>query len=299
MSSARLRRAVHFVPGGNERMLAKSLGLEADTLILDLEDAVTPDRKEEVRREVAGWLKATDFGSKERAVRVNDLMTPWGREDYEVTMEHPPDAYVVPKVSGVDDVLRVDRLVAQLELAHGHDLGGIALILIATETAGGALNLAHLTATTRVSALTWGAEDLSVSIGASRRRDERGEYLDVFRYCRAMTLLAARAGGAQPIDSVFTDIGDLDGLRRDCQRAAWMGFEGKMTIHPNQIPIVNEVFTPSKEEIASAAALVAAFAENQAQGRMAFRHEGQMVDAPHLHRAERVLDRARQAGAVK
>ena len=205
-------------------MLAKSLGLEADTLILDLEDAVTPDRKVEVRREVAGWLEATDFGGKERAVRINDLMTPWGRE---------------------------------------------------------------------------GAEDLSVSIGASRRRDERGEYLDVFRYCRSMTLLAARAGGAQPIDSVFTEIGDLDGLRLDCQRAAWMGFEGKMTIHPNQIPIVNEVFTPSEAEIASAAALVAAFAENQARGRMAFRHEGQMVDAPHLHRAERVLDRARQAGAIE
>ncbi|MDE2979323.1 MAG: CoA ester lyase [Acidobacteriota bacterium] len=212
--SSRLRRAVHFVPGGNERMLAKSLGLEADTLILDLEDAVTPDRKVEVRREVAGWLEATDFGGKERAVRINDLMTPWGREDVEV-------------------------------------------------------------------------------------RDERGEYLDVFRYCRSMTLLAARAGGAQPIDSVFTEIGDLDGLRLDCQRAAWMGFEGKMTIHPNQIPIVNEVFTPSEAEIASAAALVAAFAENQARGRMAFRHEGQMVDAPHLHRAERVLDRARQAGAIE
>ena len=98
---------------------------------------------------------------------------------------------------------------------------------------------------------------------------------------------------------MFTDIGDLDALRLDCQRAAWMGFEGKMTIHPNQIPIVNDVFTPSEEEIAAAAALVAAFEENEAQGRMAFRHEGQMVDAPHLHRAERLLDRARQASAVR
>ncbi len=280
-------------------MLAKSLGLAADTLILDLEDAVTPNRKQVVRREVASWLANTDFGGRERAVRVNDLLTPWGREDYEVTMEHPPDVYVVPKVRGVDDVLRVDRLVAQLELEHGHDLGGIGLILIGTETAGGALNLGRLVATNRVFALTWGAEDLSVSIGASRRRDERGEYLDVFRYCRSMTLLAARAGGAQPIDSVFVDIGDLEGLRQDCRRAAWMGFEGKMTIHPSQIPIVNEIFTPSAEEIAAASALVEAFAENEREGRMAFRFEGQMVDAPHLHRAERVLDRARQAAAIE
>ena len=298
MSSARLRRAVHFVPGGNDRMLAKSLGLEADTLILDLEDAVTPERKEDVRREVAGWLKATDFGGRERAVRVNDLMTPWGREDVEATMEHPPDAYVVPKVSGVDDVLRVDRLVAQLELAHGHDLGGIALILIATETAGGALNLAHLTATTRVSALTWGAEDLSVSIGASRRRDERGEYLDVFRYCRSMTLLAARAGGAQPDRQRVRrhrrpgraapglPAGGLDGLRGQDDDPPEPDSDRQRGVHAER---GGDRFRgrPGRR-----------VRRTRAQGRMAFRHEGQMVDAPHLHRAERVLDRARQAGAI-
>jgi len=278
-------------------MFAKSLGLPADTLILDLEDAVTPDRKGEVRREVAAWLGATNGGGRERAVRINGLETPWGRDDVEATMEHPPDLYVVPKVDGPGDVLRLDRLIGSLEAAHGHEPGGVALMLI-VETAVGTLNLAGTAAAPRVSVLTWGSEDLSVSIGASRRRDERGDDLDVFRYCRTMTLLAARAAGVQPIDSVFSDIVDLDGLRRDCQRAAWMGFEGKMTIHPNQIPIVNKAFTPTAEEIAAAAELVEAFAENRRQGRNAFRHRGRMVDAPHLERARRLLERARQADAV-
>ncbi len=280
-------------------MLAKSLGLAADTLILDLEDAVTPERKDHVRREVAEWLRTVDFGGRERAVRINDVWTPLGRADLEATMDHPPDAYVLPKVSKAADARRADLLIHGLEQKHGHEPGRIALILIATESAAGALGVAGVTDSDRVAALTWGTEDLSVSIGATRRHDERGEYLDVFRHCRAMTLLAARAGGAQPLDSVYVEVGDLDGLRRDCQRAAWMGFEGKLTIHPNQIPIVNEVFTPSEEEAASAAALVAAFEENRAQGRMAFRFEGRMVDAPHLQRAERMLARARKAGVIE
>jgi citrate lyase subunit beta/citryl-CoA lyase len=146
--------------------------------------------------------------------------------------------------------------------------------------------------------MTWGAEDLSAAIGARRARDESGVYLDVFRHCRVQTLLSATAGGVQPIDSVFVEIKNLAGLREECELGAWMGFTGKITIHPDQIPIVNEAFTPSASELAEARELLAAFTEAEAEGRMAFSFKGQMVDVPHLRRAELIVERGRQAGVL-
>ena len=150
-----------------------------------------------------------------------------------------------------------------------------------------------------MTSLTWGAEDLSAAIGARRNRDERGELLEVFRYCRTMTLLAAVAAGVQPLDTVYVDVRDSEGLRRECRAAAWMGFTGKITIHPDQIPIVNEAFTPSPEEIAESRELLEAFASHQREGRMAFSFKGQMVDVPHRNRARTILERARQAGVAE
>lgn len=292
----RLRRALHFVPGANERMLQKSLGLEADSLVLDLEDAVTPDRKDEAREIVAGWLHDVDFGRQERTVRMNPLDTPWGGDDLAGTMEHPPDAYLVPKVRDLEDVLEIDRRLTELERQYGHPEGEVRLLLIATETPQAVLNIATLTECDRVDALSWGAEDLSAAIGARRNRDEEGRFLEVFSYCRTMTLLSASAGGVQPIDTVFVDVQDPEGLARECREAAWMGFEGKITIHPSQIPIVNEAFTPTVDEIAEAQELLSAFEENEKAGKMAFRFRGQMVDVPHLERAKKLIDRARIAG---
>ena len=292
----RLRRAVHFVPGANEKMLNTSLALEADTLVLDLEDAVTPDNKDAARETVTDWLGQVDFGRQERMVRMNPLETPWGVADLEETMRGRPDSYLVPKVRTRDDVLKIHTIISRMEKECGYPPGEIKLVVLATETPEGLLNIKDFGSCPRVDGLSWGAEDLSAAIGARRNRAEDGSFLEVFRYARIMTLLAATAAGVQPLDTVFVDIRDSAGLRRECVEGAWMGFTGKITIHPNQVGVVNEVFTPSAEEVAESQELLAAFEENQKAGKMAFSFKGQMVDVPHLTRARTILERARQAG---
>jgi len=296
---SRLRRAVHFVPGANEKMLQKSLALPADSLVLDLEDAVTPENKDSARDTVTHWLKQVNFGRQERMVRMNPLDTPWGVRDLEVTMQGRPDSYLVPKVRTKDDLFRIDTILSRMEREYGHPPGGVKLVVLATETPQGLLNIRDFGSCPRVDALSWGAEDLSAAIGARRNRDEHGQFLEVFRYARIMTLLAATAAGVQPLDTVFVDIRDADGLRRECQEGAWMGFTGKITIHPSQIEVVNEVFSPSPADIAESRELLAAFEENRKAGRMAFSFKGQMVDVPHLTRARTILERARQAGLTE
>jgi citrate lyase subunit beta/citryl-CoA lyase len=295
---SRLRRAVHFVPGANEKMLQKSLALPADSLVLDLEDAVTPENKDSAREVVTRWLKEVNFGRQERMVRMNPLDTPWGVKDLEVTMQGKPDSYLVPKVRTKDDLLRIDTIISRMEREYGHPPGEVKLVVLATETPQGLLNIRDFGACPRVDSLSWGAEDLSASIGARRNRDEQGQFLEVFRYARIMTLLAATAANVQPLDTVFVDIKDIEGLRRDCLEGAWMGFTGKITIHPSQVEVVNEIFSPSPLDIAESQELLAAFEENQKAGRMAFSFKGQMVDVPHLTRARTILERARLAGLV-
>jgi citrate lyase subunit beta/citryl-CoA lyase len=290
----RLRRSAHFVPGANERMLVKALATNADCLILDLEDAVTPQRKGEARQVVAGWLKDVDFGRMERTVRMNPLDTPWGLDDLEATMAAPPEAYVVPKVSTLQELQVINDRLSELEQQYGHRPGGVGLILVSTETPAGVLNLPTFSDCPRVIVLSWGAEDLSAAIGAPRNRYPDGKYLDLYRHCRNQTLLCAAAGGVQPLDTVFVDIKDSDGLKSECLEAAWMGYTGKITIHPSQIDIVNEAFTPSAQDVDESRRLMAAFAEAEADGRMAINFEGKMVDVPHLTRARKTLARAEQ-----
>lgn len=292
----RLRRSLHFVPGANEKMLSKAIATAADGLVLDLEDAVTPQRKGEARRVVADWLAEVDFRGKERTVRMNPLDTPWGLDDVRATMIDPPDAYVVPKVSRLDELSRIDAELSRLEADHGHPDGKVALILVATETPLGVLNLPSFPQCRRVIALNWGAEDLSAALGAPRNRRPDGSYLDVYRHCRVQTLLSATAGEVQPIDAVHVDIRATDALQDECREAAWMGFTGKITIHPDQIDIVNAAFTPSPDEVAEARRLVEAMEEAERQGRMAIAFEGRMVDVPHLNRARRIIHRASQIG---
>ncbi len=292
---AGLRRALHFVPGANEKFLRKSLTLPADTLILDLEDAVAPEHKDAARATVSDWLREIDFGQQERMVRINPLDTPWGTRDLEVTMEARPDAYLVPKVRGPGDLQEIDALLSRIESERGHPAGGVKLVVLATETAAGLLSIREVALCPRVDALTWGPEDLAAAVGARRNRDEQGQYLELFRYARSMTLLAAANASVQPVDTVYVDVRDHEGFRRECQEAAWMGFTGKLTLHPDQIPVVNEVFTPSAQEIAESQELLAAFEQSRKAGRGAFRFRGQMVDAPHLARARTILERALQA----
>ncbi|MFT5530002.1 MAG: citrate lyase subunit beta/citryl-CoA lyase [Candidatus Poriferisodalaceae bacterium] len=293
-----IRRAAHFVPGANEKMLDKSLATEADALILDLEDAVTPDNKDSARTTVAAWLRDVDFGRQERVVRMNPLDTPWGIADLEETMVHPPDSYLVPKINNRGEIERISGILTRLETEHGHELNSVKLLVLGTETPQGLLNIATLADHPRVDALTWGAEDLAAALGAKRNRNDDGSYLDVFAYARVMCLLGATAWEVQPLDTVFVDFRDPEGLRAESLASAAMGFTGKITIHPSQIDIVNEAFTPSDAEVAEARELLALFEENAAAGRMAFSFKGQMVDVPHLTQARKIVALAESLGVT-
>jgi citrate lyase subunit beta/citryl-CoA lyase len=290
---ARRRRSLHFVPGGNDRMLAKALTLPADGLILDLEDAVAPDRKAATRGVVRDWLARRDFGGRERWVRMNPLATGLGQADLEETLPARPDGYVVPKPGRAADIREIARILDRLEQHHGLPNGTTRLVLIATETPEGLLNIREIAAASpRTVAISWGVEDLGAAMGLGRVRDAEGRYLDIPRYARVMCAVVASATGVEAIDTVHTDIADLDGLRRECEDGVAMGFSGKISIHPNQITVINDVFTPPKEAVDEARELVAAFEEHARRGVYAFTFKGQMVDAPHLTRARKLLARA-------
>jgi citrate lyase subunit beta / citryl-CoA lyase len=288
----RRRRSLHFVPGGNDRMLARALTLPADGLILDLEDAVAPDRKAATRGVVREWL-GRDFGGRERWVRMNPIATGLGQADLEETIAARPDGYVVPKPSRAADVREIVRILDRLEQRHEIPNGATRLTLIATETPEGLLNIREIsTVTPRTVAISWGVEDLGAAMGLGRVRDAEGRYLDIPRYARVMCAVAAAASGVEAIDTVYTDIADLAGLRRECEDGVAMGFTGKISIHPNQIAVINDVFTPPKATVDEARELVAQFAEHARRGVYAFTFKGQMVDAPHLTRAKKLLARA-------
>jgi citrate lyase subunit beta/citryl-CoA lyase len=274
-------------------MMAKALTLAADGLILDLEDAVPPDRKISTRPIVRGWLERLEFGGRERWVRMNPIATDLGRDDLAETIAGRPHGYVVPKPRHADDVREIAQILDGLEHRHRIPNGTTRLLLIATETPEGLLNIREVaTASPRVVALSWGIEDLGAAMGLPRVRDTDGRYLDIPRYARTMCAIAASAARVDAIDTVYTDITDLDGLRQECEDAVAMGFSGKISIHPSQIDVINAAFTPSKEELEEARELVAAFEQATSRGAYALTFRGRMVDAPHLARARKVIARA-------
>ena len=294
-----MRRSLHFVPGGNERMIAKALTSPADGLILDLEDAVTPDKKAATRPIVRRWLETLDFGGKERWVRMNPIFTDHAEADIEETIAGRPDGYVVPKPNRAEDIRRVVAIIERLEERHHLPFGSTKLLPIATETPEGLLHIREIAgASPRIAAISWGIEDLSAAMGLPRTRDAEGRYLDIPRYARVMCAVAASAAGVEAIDTVYTDIADVEGLRRECREGVAMSFTGKISIHPGQLEAINQEFTPSREAADEAVALIAAFEAHAARGAGAFAWKGQMMDMPHLTRAKKIADRARQAGVI-
>jgi len=274
-------------------MFTRAITLPADGLILDLEDAVAPDRKAATRGVVREWLAQKDFGGRERWVRMNPIATGLGEADLEETIAGRPDGYVVPKPGRAADIREIARILDRLEQQHAIPNGATRLTVIATETPEGLLNIREIsTASPRTVAISWGVEDLGAAMGLARVRDGAGRYLDIPRYARVMCSVVASAAGVEAIDTVFTDIADLDGLRRECEEGVAMGFTGKISIHPSQIPVINDVFTPAKDAVDEARELVALFEVNARHGIYAFTFKGQMVDAPHLNRAKKLLARA-------
>ena len=289
-------RSLLFVPGDSERKLEKGFSAGADVVIIDFEDSVAPDNKPLARRLAPDVIRARRGGGPLVYVRVNDLSTGLTDDDLAAVAPARPDGIILPKSQGGADVQHLSTKLRVAEIENGLPDGGMRIIPIITETGLATLSTAtYPNASPRLAGLTWGAEDLSAAIGARTARDENGRYTDVFRVARALTLLAASAAEAPAIDTVFVNFRDLDGLRAECLEGERDGFTAKLAIHPAQVPVINEVFTPSAEAVAHASAVVAAFAAAGNPGVVGM--DGQMYDIPHLKRAERLLARAR-ASAV-
>jgi citrate lyase subunit beta/citryl-CoA lyase len=290
-----LMRSLLFVPGDSERKLEKGFSAGADVVIIDFEDSVSPENKPLARRLAPDIIRAKRGGGPLVYVRVNDLSTGLTDDDLVAIVPAQPHGIILPKSAGGADVQHLATKLRVAEIENGLSDGGIKIIPIVTETGIATLSTAtYPNCSQRLAGLTWGAEDLSAEIGARAARDEHGRYTDVFRYARAVTLLAASACDVPAIDTVFVDFRDLDGLRADCMEAERDGFTAKLAIHPAQVTIINEVFTPSAEAVAHAGAVVAAFAAAGNPGVVGI--DGKMYDIPHLKRAERLLAKARAAG---
>lgn len=286
-----------FIPADDEKKLGKGVTSGADVLLLDLEDAVAPSRKPDARKVCADYIKATrDVARRPRlVVRINALDTPYWADDLAGIVGAGPDGVMLPKPRGGADVHTLSVALDHAEQGSGLTGGHIKIIAIATETPMSMISMAsYVGASARLDALTWGAEDLSAAIGARTNREADGRtWTSPFRLARDLCLMTAVAAGALPIDTVFVNFRDGEGLRAEAEEAARDGFVGKMAIHPNQVAILNEVFTPKPEELAFAEEIIAAFRDNPSAGVVGIR--GKMIDKAHLALAERLMARAAAA----
>ena len=283
----RPRRALLFMPGDSERKIRKATTLDVDVVIMDLEDGVAWNQKEAARATVLEALKTLDFGRSERAVRLNTAGSGLEADDLKATIEGHPDAYVLPKVESPGQLIWLDDILSQIETRNGWEHGGIRILAI-VETALGIMNLPEIAqASRRVDALMFGAEDLIGDIGGVRTRAG----WEVF-YARSKLVTTAAAYGLQAIDMVFVDLHDLAGLEIECRQAVEMGYQGKMAIHPRQVPVIQQTFSPSPEQIEAARRLIEAYRQYQRSGSGVFVLDGKMVDAPMIRAAERVLEKA-------
>jgi citrate lyase subunit beta/citryl-CoA lyase len=286
-------RSLLFVPGDSPKKQQKGLECGADALILDLEDSVALDAKPHARALTLDFLKAVRAQAKRPLliVRINALSTGLTEADLDAVMPGAPDAIMLPKSEGGIDVSHLAAKIAVREAEGDLPDGGTRIIPIATETGRGIFGLAsYAGATHRLAALTWGAEDLSADLGAETNRLTDGSYADPYRLARALTLFAAASAQVDAIDTVFTNFRDDDGFRAECVAARRDGFTGKMAIHPAQVSIANAVFAPSPAELAKAEAIIALFADNPGMGVIGL--DGEMLDRPHLVRAQRLKSRA-------
>jgi citrate lyase subunit beta/citryl-CoA lyase len=281
-----------FVPGDSERKMEKGLSSAADALILDLEDAVAADRLPIARGLVAEFLTAHGDRSRQQLwVRINPISGPLALADLAGIIGGAPDGVMLPKPDSGADLTTLDHYLSALETATGLAVGQTRIVPVASETGKAMFAMgSYAGATPRLSLLTWGAEDIAAAVGASANRDESGRYDPLYELARTLCLAAAAAAGAAAIDTVFTAFRDPSGLADECRRVRRAGFQGKLAIHPDQVPVINEAFAPSDAEIAFARRVVDAFAANPALGVVNI--DGKMIDMPHLKQARKVLGMA-------
>lgn len=288
-----------FVPGDSERKLSKSGDSGADALILDLEDSVPDDNQEKARGLIRDYLRSKKDRSLQKLwVRVNPLDNKLSLPDLVKIMPGAPDGICLPKVYSAEDVNTLGNYLAALEAREGLEIGSTKILCVATETAASLLTFhTYLEGVTeRLVAMTWGAEDLAAALGVSdNKHPKSGEFDDPFLLAKSFCLAAARAIDVQPVGVVYVNFKDEEGLKADSLRDRRAGFIGKIAIHPGQVPIINDAFTPSEAEIERAKRIVEVFQKNPGVGTVGL--DGMMVDMPHLKQAHNILAIARELAA--
>jgi len=280
----RPRRSVLYMPGSNARALEKARTLEADALILDLEDAVAPEEKDLARRQVVEAVKAGGYGERELIIRINALSTPWGADDFEAAAKVAPHAILVPKVSTAEDIFEAGRRMAQLHAA------GFVRIWAMMETPLAMLNVKEIAAAStgqygqRFVAMVMGTNDLAKD---TRARHVPGR-LPMISWLSAC-VTAARAYDLDIIDGVYNDISDAEGFKAECLQGRDLGMDGKTLIHPSQVAPCNTAFAPSADEIAWARTVIAAFDQPENEGKGAIKVDGRMVERLHAEMARRTV----------
>ena len=286
-----MRRSMLFLPGNNPNMLINGNCLGADSVIFDLEDAVSPDEKDAARILVRNTMRYMDFRGCEIIVRINSIDTPYWQKDIDAILPYTPGLILLPKTGSAADVLAADAYISQTEEKLGIKAGTVGLMPL-IETALGVENaFAIASAADRVKALFLGAEDLTADLQCKRTKEGRE-----IEYARTRLVMAARAAGVDVYDTPFTDVNDDEGIENDAMLAKSLGFSGKASISPRHVDVINRVFSPTLPEIDYAYEVMEAIALAKQQGKGAIALHGKMIDAPIVTRAQRTIAMAEALG---
>ena len=291
---SRLRRSFLFVPGSEEKKLAKAPSLGADAVILDLEDAVAPARRAEARTLIRRFLQTQKNRTIEWLIRLNGVHTHDFDADVEASVRAGPDALVIPKVDSPELLQLVDARLTQAEHVSAVPAGSLKFFAL-VESARGLLNAPAIAAATpRLLGLMLGHVDLSASLGLRAGPAGQG----IVYHARCQLVLAARAAGVDVVDTVYLNIQDHEGLRAEAAQAAALAFTGKLAIHPAQVPIIHDAFTPSPDRVQRAQRILEVWRQAEAEGRGVCTLDGDLIEKPVLESEQRILERARMAGVL-
>jgi len=286
-----------FAPADSARKLEKASASAADAIILDLEDAVAEPNKPAARAMARDFLMGRDkAGAQQAWVRINPLSTPLALTDLTSIVSAAPDGIILPKPDSAQDLVTLDHYLAALETAAGLPLVGIGVIPVSTETPRALFTMGSFADTKpRLTAMTWGAEDIAAALGAATNQEADGSLIFTFQLARSLCLAAAAAAEVPSLETVFTDFRNPAGLDAYAARARRDGFSGMLAIHPDQVEPINRAFTPTDDQLAHARQVVALFEANPGLGTIGL--DGKMLDMPHLKQARRLLDLAAVAHA--
>ncbi|MCP2018890.1 MAG: CoA ester lyase [Erythrobacter sp.] len=277
-----------FAPGDSVKKMTKAAEGAADIVLFDLEDAVVESGKASARAAIAEFLAGKSAEERARLwVRINPLDGEWTADDLAAIMPARPGGIMLPKSRGRGDVEELDRQMTALEVENGVAPGSTPVIALVTETAAAMFTTGDYGGAPRLAAMTWGAEDLADSLGAQSNKDFEGDFAFTYKLARSLCLLGAAAAEVMPVETIDTNFRDLEALRKRAIEVRRQGYRGMLAIHPAQVPVINEAFTPSEEEIAEAREIVELFEADPSAGTIGWK--GGMLDRPHLSRARQLL----------